>query len=58
MVEVDVTSLVTLRSQARPGFQEREGVDLTYLPFIIKAVVESLKSTRRLTPPGAETRLS
>ena len=42
-VEVDVTNLVALRSQARPGFEEREGVDLTYLPFIIKTVVESLK---------------
>ena len=42
-VEVDVTNLVALRSQTRPGFEEREGVDLTYLPFIIKTVVESLK---------------
>ena len=42
-VEVDVTNLVSLRNQARPGFEEREGVDLTYLPFIIKSVAESLK---------------
>ena len=42
-VEVDVTNLVALRGEARPGFEEREGVDLTYLPFIIKTVVESLK---------------
>ena len=42
-VEVDVTNLVALRSQTRSGFEEREGVDLTYLPFIIKAVVVSLK---------------
>ena len=42
-VEVDVTNLVALRIQARPEFEEREGVELTYLPFIIKAVVESLK---------------
>ncbi|PKB78364.1 MAG: hypothetical protein BZY88_18880 [SAR202 cluster bacterium Io17-Chloro-G9] len=42
-VEVDVTSLVALRSQTRPGFEEKEGVELTYLPFIIKTVVESLK---------------
>ena len=42
-VEVDVTNLVALRSQTRPGFEERERVELTYLPFIIKAVVESLK---------------
>ena len=42
-VEVDVTNLVALRSQSRPGFEENEGVELTYLPFIIKTVVESLK---------------
>ena len=42
-VEVDVTNLVALRIQTRPTFEEKEGVDLTYLPFIIKTVVESLK---------------
>ena len=42
-VEVDVTSLVALRTKVRSDFEQREGVDLTYLPFIIKAVVESLK---------------
>ena len=42
-VEVDVTNLVALRNQTRAGFEEREGVELTYLPFIIKTVAESLK---------------
>jgi 2-oxoisovalerate dehydrogenase E2 component (dihydrolipoyl transacylase) len=42
-VEVDVTGLVALRSQVRAAFEEREGVDLTYLPFVLKAVAESLK---------------
>jgi 2-oxoisovalerate dehydrogenase E2 component (dihydrolipoyl transacylase) len=42
-VEVDVTSLVNRRAGLRAGFQEREGVELTYLPFIIKMVVEALK---------------
>ena len=42
-VEVDVTGLVALRSQVRAAFEEREGVDLTYLPFVVKAVAESLK---------------
>ena len=42
-VEVDVTNLVAFRNQVRDDFQRREGVDLTYLPFVIKAVVESLK---------------
>ena len=47
-VEVDVTNLVSLRAQVRAAFEQREGIDLTYLPFIIKAVVESLKEHRTL----------
>lgn len=42
-VEVDVTNLVALRNSIRASFMEHEGVELTYLPFAIKAVVESLK---------------
>ncbi len=43
MVEVDVTPLVRFREGAKAEFLEREGVELTYLPFVLKAVVESLK---------------
>jgi 2-oxoisovalerate dehydrogenase E2 component (dihydrolipoyl transacylase) len=42
-VEADVTGLVALRNRIRASFEEREGVELTYLPFMIKAVVDSLK---------------
>jgi 2-oxoisovalerate dehydrogenase E2 component (dihydrolipoyl transacylase) len=47
-VEVDVTNLVALRNSLRDSFQKREGVELTYLPFIIKMVVESLKENPTL----------
>jgi 2-oxoisovalerate dehydrogenase E2 component (dihydrolipoyl transacylase) len=43
MVEVDVSGLVALREREKELFAERESVKLTYLPFIVKAVVESLK---------------
>jgi 2-oxoisovalerate dehydrogenase E2 component (dihydrolipoyl transacylase) len=43
MVEADVTGLVALRERIKDGFAEREGVRLTYLPFIVGAVVEGLK---------------
>lgn len=43
MVEADVTGLVALRESAKEEFEEREGVKLTYMPFIVRAVVESLK---------------
>ncbi|MDA0265218.1 MAG: dihydrolipoamide acetyltransferase family protein [Chloroflexi bacterium] len=42
-VEVDVTGLVALRASLRAEFERKEGVALTYLPFVIKAVVEALK---------------
>ncbi len=42
-VEVDVTHLVALRAQVRASFEAREGVELTYLPFVIKALAEALK---------------
>ena len=43
MVEVDMSGLAALREREKAAFAEREGVKLTYLPFIVKAVVESLK---------------
>jgi 2-oxoisovalerate dehydrogenase E2 component (dihydrolipoyl transacylase) len=43
VVEVDVTGLVALRRQMKEEFSEREGVRLTYLPFIVEAAVEGLR---------------
>jgi pyruvate dehydrogenase E2 component (dihydrolipoamide acetyltransferase) len=40
--EVDVTNLMALRRHLQPE-AERRGVRLTYLPFIIKATVQTLK---------------
>jgi pyruvate/2-oxoglutarate dehydrogenase complex dihydrolipoamide acyltransferase (E2) component len=41
--EIDMSSVVSLRKAEREKFRAREGVDLTYVPFVIKAVVEALK---------------
>ena len=41
--EVDMTKIVSLRAKAKAGFSEREGVNLTYLPFIARAVIDALK---------------
>jgi 2-oxoisovalerate dehydrogenase E2 component (dihydrolipoyl transacylase) len=43
MVEVDVTNLVNFRTKVKDEFKRREGLNLTYLPFFVKAVVEALK---------------
>ena len=42
--EVDMTKIVTLRKAAKESFKASEGVNLTFLPFIAKAVVEALKA--------------
>ncbi|GAA3692092.1 2-oxoglutarate dehydrogenase, E2 component, dihydrolipoamide succinyltransferase [Gordonia hankookensis] len=42
--EVDMTKIVSLRKQAKESFKASEGVNLTFLPFIAKAVVEALKA--------------
>ncbi|MDA8199051.1 MAG: dihydrolipoamide acetyltransferase family protein [Thermaerobacter sp.] len=44
MVEADVTGLVALRAQHKDAFRAREGVPLTYLPFMLRAVVRALKA--------------
>jgi len=41
--EVDMTKIVGLRARAKKEFAEREGVNLTYLPFIARAAIEALK---------------
>jgi pyruvate dehydrogenase E2 component (dihydrolipoamide acetyltransferase) len=41
--EVDMTRIVALRARAKEAFAEREGVNLTYLPFIARAVIDALK---------------
>ncbi|MCL0028566.1 2-oxo acid dehydrogenase subunit E2 [Dehalococcoidia bacterium] len=43
LVEVDVSHLVELRLAVRSEFEEKEGINLTYLPFVVKVVAECLK---------------
>ena len=43
MIEVDVTNLVMLRNRMKDEFREKEGINLTYLAFVIKAVVNAIK---------------
>jgi 2-oxoglutarate dehydrogenase E2 component (dihydrolipoamide succinyltransferase) len=42
--EVDMTRIVALRARAKAAFAEREGVNLTFLPFIARAVIDALKT--------------
>ncbi|AKK06530.1 2-oxoglutarate dehydrogenase E2 component [Corynebacterium mustelae] len=42
--EVDMTKIAELRKESKPAFQQKYGVNLTYLPFFVKAAVEALVS--------------
>ena len=41
--EIDLTRVARLRAKARAEFERQTGQKLTYLPFIIKVVVDALK---------------
>ncbi|WP_206830185.1 dihydrolipoamide acetyltransferase family protein [Alicyclobacillus fructus] len=47
MDEVDVTELVKLRNEVKPIAQER-GIKITYLPFIVKALIAALRTKPQL----------
>jgi len=46
--EVDMTRVAALRTKHKKAYEERSGVKLTYTPFIVKAVIDSLKEFRVL----------
>jgi 2-oxoisovalerate dehydrogenase E2 component (dihydrolipoyl transacylase) len=43
MIEVDLTNLVKLRNKVKEDFKRKEGVNLTYLSFLMKAVVNAIR---------------
>jgi 2-oxoisovalerate dehydrogenase E2 component (dihydrolipoyl transacylase) len=42
-VDVDVSGLTRRRRDEREAFRRREGIDLTYVPFVCKALTETLR---------------
>ena len=42
--EVDYTNVARLRDRLKRAYEDRNGVKLTYLPFIIKSTVDALKA--------------
>ena len=42
-MEVDATRLVAAREGAKRTYQAKEGISLSYVPFVVKAAAESLK---------------
>ena len=43
VAEVDVSAIVSLRERNKKEFAAREGVALSYMPFFIKGIVDTLK---------------
>jgi pyruvate/2-oxoglutarate dehydrogenase complex dihydrolipoamide acyltransferase (E2) component len=46
--ECDMTSVANLRAANAASYKAREGVSLSYMPFVVKAVVEALKGNPNL----------
>ncbi|WFE67150.1 2-oxoglutarate dehydrogenase, E2 component, dihydrolipoamide succinyltransferase [Micromonospora sp. WMMD714] len=44
VIEVDVTRIARLRTQAKDSFQQRHGVKLSFLPFFALAAIEALQT--------------
>ena len=45
MMEVDVSGLVAIVKAQKEAFRQSEGVNLTYLPFVLQAVARALRSS-------------
>jgi 2-oxoisovalerate dehydrogenase E2 component (dihydrolipoyl transacylase) len=46
-MEVDVSHLVAFRESAKRDYQAKEGLSLSYVPFVVKACAEALKNHPR-----------
>ncbi|MBA3337803.1 MAG: 2-oxo acid dehydrogenase subunit E2 [Chloroflexia bacterium] len=57
VMEVDMSRVVALRTARREEFRRREGIDLTYLPFALKAVSLALREHPRLNAVWDEERI-
>jgi len=53
-VAVDVTGMVLRRESIKESFMAKEGINITYLPFVVKAVAESLKKNPLLNSSWSE----
>jgi 2-oxoisovalerate dehydrogenase E2 component (dihydrolipoyl transacylase) len=42
-MEIDATRLMAVRERAKKAYQAKEGISLSYVPFVVKAAAEALK---------------
>jgi pyruvate/2-oxoglutarate dehydrogenase complex dihydrolipoamide acyltransferase (E2) component len=53
-MEIDATNLVRLRDQAKRDYQAKEGLSLSFVPFVVKASAEALKRNPTLNAHWTE----
>ena len=57
MMEVDVTELVAFRDSIKAEFKQKEGYNITYFAFFVKAVAQALKEFPMLNSVWAEDKI-
>ncbi|KOP78331.1 branched-chain alpha-keto acid dehydrogenase subunit E2 [Lysinibacillus sp. FJAT-14745] len=57
MMEVDVTDLVTYRDSIKAEFKQKEGFNITYFAFFVKAVAQALKEFPMMNSMWAEDKI-
>jgi len=57
MMEVDVTDLVTYRDSIKTEFKQKEGFNITYFAFFVKAVAQALKEFPMMNSMWAEDKI-
>ncbi|XKO53881.1 dihydrolipoamide acetyltransferase family protein [Lysinibacillus fusiformis] len=57
MMEVDVTDLVAYRDSLKGEFKQKEGFNLTYFAFFVKAVAQALKEFPMMNSMWAEDKI-
>ena len=57
MMEVDVSGLVAAVKAQKEAFRQREGVNLTYLPFVLQAVARALSSSPEINSSWQDDRI-
>jgi len=57
MMEVDVTDLVAYRDSMKTEFKQKEGFNITYFAFFVKAVAQALKEFPMMNSMWAEDKI-
>ena len=56
-VEIDVSNMVLARTNAVADFRKNEGINLTFLPFVLKSVSQTLKNNPLLNSSWNENQI-